>query len=214
MGFEGREVLGRRYQLFTPRAYDSSRPWPLVVFLHGVGENGVDGEKQLAYGLPPALRELPEFPAFVLVPQCKGPWKWVGEDESVLLAALDATLREARIDEGRVYLTGLSQGGCSTFDLGAKFPDRWAALGVVCGAGYAEDAARIKAPVWIFHGEKDPAVPPSGPNGWDARNRGGRDMAALIPGSKYTEFAGADHFIWDRVYADPEFWSWLFSQSR
>jgi len=40
---------------------------------------------------------------------------------------------------------------------------------------------------------------------------GGRDMARLIRGARYTEYPGADHFIWDRVYADPALWDWLFS---
>jgi predicted peptidase len=39
-------------------------------------------------------------------------------------------------------------------------------------------------------------------------------MAARIPGARYTEYPGADHFIWDRVYADPALWDWLFEQRR
>ena len=60
----------------------------------------------------------------------------------------------------------------------------------------------------------DPVVPPSGPHQWDKSNVGGRDMARLIPRAKYTEFEGADHFIWDRVYANPATWEWLFAQKR
>jgi predicted peptidase len=215
MGFQKRSLLGRSYQVFVPRAYAASRSWPLVVFLHGVGENGTDGDQQLAAGLPPyVLANAATFPSFVLAPQCKGPWKFVGEDERVLLEAVRAAQREWRIDPERLYLTGLSQGGCSTFDLGAKHPSLWAGLVVVCGAGYPDQAGKITAPIWIFHGERDPSVPPSGPNGWDPANVGGRDMAKLIPESKYTEYPGADHFIWDRVYADPALWAWLLAQKR
>ena len=212
MGFLKRTVLGRAYQLFVPASYASDRPWPLVVFLNGVGENGTDGEKQLKAGLPVRLTEA--FPALVLVPQCKGPWKFVGDDETMVIDAVSGTQKEFRIDAKRIFLTGISQGGCSTFDLGAKYPDFWAALVPVCGAGYPADAPAIKAPTWIFHGEKDPAVPPSGPNGWDARNVGGRDMAKLIPHAKYTEYPGADHFIWDRVYGEASLWEWLWVQKR
>jgi predicted peptidase len=214
MNFERRQVLGRTVRVFVPRAYDPAREWPLVVFLHGVGENGTDGDRHLAVGLPTALGELPDFPALVLAPQCKGPWKWVGEDEQVLLGALEAVKREWRIDLRRVYLTGLSQGGCSTYELAARHPELWAAIGVVCGAGRPELAQKITAPAWFFHGEKDPVVPPSGPHRWDDRDTGGRDLAKIVPGARYTEYPGADHFIWDRVYGDPEFWSWLFSHAR
>jgi predicted peptidase len=215
MPFQKRTILGRTYQVFVPPAYAPNRPWPLLVFLHGVGENGTDGEKHLQAGLPPyVLANEASFPAFVIAPQCKGPWKYVGEDEQVILDAVTAAQREWRVDFRRIYLTGLSQGGCSTFDLGARYPDRWAGLVVVCGAGRPSDAGRITAPLWIFHGELDPVVPPSGPHQWDASNVGGRDMARLIPRAKYTEYPEADHFIWDRVYADPALWEWLLAQKR
>ena len=212
VGFQKRAVNGRAVQLFVPAGYVPDRTWPLVVFLNGVGENGTDGEKQLRAGLPARIPK--DFPAIGLFPQCKGPWKFVGDDELMVMEAVSAAQQEFRIDAKRILLTGISQGGCSTFDLGAKYPDFWAALVPVCGAGYAGDAPRIKAPTWIFHGEKDPAVPPSGPNGWDAKNIGGRDMSKLIPHAKYTEYPGADHFIWDRVYADPALWDWVWAQKR
>ena len=215
MPFQKRTVLGRTVPFFAPPSYTSSRSWPLVVFLHGVGENGTDGERHLAVGLPPyVLANESAFPAFVIAPQCKGPWKYEGQDEQVVLDSIVAAQREWRIDARRVYLTGLSQGGCSTFDLGARYPDRWAGLVIVCGAGRPADAGRITAPLWIFHGERDEVVPPSGPNQWDKSNAGGRDMAKLIPRAKYTEFEGADHFIWDRVYSDPAMWEWLLAQKR
>ncbi|HXX93784.1 MAG TPA: PHB depolymerase family esterase [Planctomycetota bacterium] len=212
MSFRKRSILGRTVPFFVPRPYAPDRHWPLVVFLNGIGENGSDGERHLKVGLPARMTD--EFPAIGVFPQCGGPWKFVGPDEEVVLGAVAAAKKEFRIDPARVYLTGISQGGCSTFDLGARHPELWAALVPVCGAGYPEDAPRIRAPLWIFHGEKDPAVPPSGPHGWDPKNVGGRDMARLISHAKYTEYPGADHFIWDRVYAEPELWEWLWAQKR
>ena len=215
MGFVKRSLQGRIYQVFIPPTYVPNRPWPVIVYLHGVGENGTDGEKHLKVGLPPYVQaNEATFPAFVIAPQCKGPWKYVGDDEQLIMDSIVAAQREWRIDSKRIYLTGLSQGGCSTFDLGAKFSDRWAGLVVVCGAGTLSDASRIIAPTWVFHGERDEVVPPSGPHQWDKNNVGGRDMAKRIMGAEYTEYHGADHFIWDRVYADPAMWEWLLAQKR
>ena len=36
--------------LYVPRDYDPRQEWPLVVFLHGVGECGNDGMRQTAVG--------------------------------------------------------------------------------------------------------------------------------------------------------------------
>jgi predicted peptidase len=210
MPFQRRELDGRAYQIFLPKG---AGPHPCVVYLHGVGENGTDGEKHLKVGLPVHVKE--DFPAVVLAPQCRGPWMYLGEDERLVLGALEAAGRETPIDRSRIYLTGLSQGGCSTFDLGAKYPDVWAALVVVCGAGRIVDAMRMRrTPIRIYHGEKDPVVPPSGRHQFDAETVGGRDMSVVLPHATYVEYPGADHFIWDRVYADPELWEWLFAQRR
>lgn len=210
--FQRREVLGRAVQVFVP---SGPGPFPCVVFLHGVGENGIDGEKHLKVGLPPYVEAHPGFPAVVIAPQCKGPWKWLGEDEEVLLAAIDDVGSRVPLDPARLYLSGLSQGGCSTFDLGAKYPEKWAALVVVCGAGRPADAMRMRRlPIRIYHGEKDDVVPPSGGHRFDDASIGGRDMARLLPHAAYTEFPGADHAIWDRVYGDPALWDWLFAQRR
>jgi predicted peptidase len=215
MGFVKRSLQGRIYQVFVPPTYVPNRPWPVIVYLHGVGENGTDGEKHLKVGLPAYVQaNEATFPAFVIAPQCKGPWKYVGDDEQLIMDSIVAAQREWRIDSKRIYLTGLSQGGCSTFDLGAKYADRWAALVVVCGAGNLSDAGRIIAPTRVFHGEKDAVVPPSGPHQWDKNNVGGRDMAKRIVDVDYTEYPGADHFIWDKVYADPALWEWLLAQKR
>jgi predicted peptidase len=215
MAFRSWAVAGRVCPVFVPRAYDASRTWPAIVFLHGVGENGTDGERHLAWGLPEHVRAHADtFPAFVLAPQNRGPWKYVGDDERFVLDVIDAAVREWTVDPRRIYAIGQSQGGCSTFDLGARHPDCWAALVVICGAGNLDDAARITAPTWIFHGELDDIVPPSGPHRWEPSSAGGRDMARRIPHARYTEFAGADHFVWDRVYADAAFWEWLFAQAR
>jgi predicted peptidase len=211
--FQTREVLGRKVRVFVPRGRG---PHPCIVFLHGVGENGTDGDRHLAVGLPPYVEaRTAEFPAVVIAPQCAGTWKWAGEDEKVLLEAIDAVGAESPLDPKRLYLTGLSQGGCSTFELGAKYPEKWAALVVVCGAGRREDALRLRRlPIRIYHGEKDDVVPPSGGHRFDDVTVGGREMSKLLPHATYTEFPGADHYIWDRVYGDPGLWDWLFAQRR
>lgn len=215
MPFDRIFVRGRACPVFLPQGGRDKSPRPGIVFLHGVGENGVDG-RHLRVGLPPYIRRHAEsFPAVALFPQCRGPWKYVGEDELFVMESAEAAVRDLGVDPRRLYLTGLSQGGCSAFDLGAKYPGRWAAIVVVCGAGRPPDAARLAGtPLWIFHGELDASIPPSGGHSFDDESVGGRDMARLLPAARYTEYPGADHFIWDRVYSDPELWEWLFAQRR
>ncbi len=63
------------YRLFAPQNLDPSKKYPLVMFLHGGGENGTDNEKQL-HGTEGATiwakpAEQAVRPAFVLAPQSR-----------------------------------------------------------------------------------------------------------------------------------------------
>src|SRR5690348_3416844 len=67
-----------RYRILYPVNFDQQKHYPLVVFLHGSGERGVDNEKQLVHGgslfLDPSNRE--KFPAIVVFPQCPDDSTW------------------------------------------------------------------------------------------------------------------------------------------
>jgi predicted peptidase len=61
------------YRLFVPENYDSTKTYPLVLFLHGAGETGSDNEIQLTANQGAAVWAKPEeqakHPSFVLAPQ-------------------------------------------------------------------------------------------------------------------------------------------------
>src|SRR5580765_1700835 len=72
--FEFRAVkLGHekhRYAVWLPPGHASRREWPAILFLHGSGECGADGEKPTHIGLGPALQAHPErWPFVAIFPQ-------------------------------------------------------------------------------------------------------------------------------------------------
>ncbi len=200
------------YVVYVPRAYRAEKPWPAILFLHGAGERGSDGLKQSEVGLGRAVRMNPErYPAITVFPQCPTGDSFRSLGGKIALMALDATLKEFKIDEKRQYLTGLSMGGYGTWAIAAQFPERFAALVPICGGGEpATMAPRLKGvPIWVFHGDADQAVPV-------ARSR---EMVEAIKGAgstvvKYTEYPGVGHNSWDAAYGDAEMATWLFSQHR
>jgi poly(3-hydroxybutyrate) depolymerase len=137
-----------KYQVYVPASYTPSKKWPVVFFLHGAGERGADGERQTDLGLPARLREMKDFPAIVVMPQC-GPGLWWGdpEMEAQAFAALEQSMKELNGDPDRVYLTGLSMGGYGTWAFGYKYPEKFAALVPVCG-GVVANRRFISAPPW------------------------------------------------------------------
>lgn len=226
------EVEGttHRYQVFVPSSRAGGRKPPVVLFLHGSGERGADGEKPTLVGVGPRIRtDMDGFPAIVVFPQApeNGEWPQV---TPMVLAQLEAATREFGGDRDRTYLTGLSMGGFGVWDLALKEPGRFAALAPVCGGlviprrptmnvtglegeadPYAAVAARVKdIPIWQFHGARDDLVPPDYSRRMDAalKAAGARD-------ARSTEFPDANHNSWDPAYSQtPEFWTWLFAQRR
>src|SRR5579862_173335 len=164
-------------QIWIPASYDPSRKWPAILFLHGSGERGSDGAKQITVGLGRALSEgKVEAQAIVIFPQCPEGQRWAGAARKIAIAALDQAEREFPIDKRRVALTGMSMGGAGAWILAAQYPKRWSALAPVCGyvhkppqladaenptdESFDEFAKRLpRIPIWIFHGSEDPVVP-------------------------------------------------------
>lgn len=220
---DGRSV---RFRVFVPRdAADGLRP--VVLFLHGSGERGVDNVAQTRSGLGPYLEATPDFPAIVVFPQAPPGTNWAGTVAADAIAALDAATREFGGDPARTSLTGMSRGGYGVWELALAYPRRFAALAPVCGGieafpgyedlfvsplrdaadPYAELASRVRGtPVWLFHGARDDLVLPENSR---------RIVAALQavgeqPG--YTEFPDANHNSWDATYATSALWTWMFAQ--
>ena len=220
-----------RYQVFVPAARHRQGAAPTVLFLHGTGERGSDGEKPTRVGVGTYLRAHADaFPGIVVFPQAPDGSDWKGVAAEIAFAALDAATEEFGGDRERTYLTGLSMGGYGTWELALMQPQRFAALVPVCGGLTAPReerdltvtplrdeadppaalAQRLKhVPVWIFHGGKDDVVPPSQSRRMDAalKAAGARD-------ARYTEFPDANHNSWDATYAYAPMWDWLFAQRR
>lgn len=208
---EGREF---KYVLYVPREYDPGRAWPALVFLHGKGECGTDGQKHIGQGIGTnIIWHADRWPFVVIMPQKpdeNAPWETF---DGAVLAMLAATQRAYSIDSDRIALTGLSQGGHGTWALGAAHPDVWSALVPICGYAAplapADIAAKVKGlPIWCFHGETDTAVAPEK----------SREILAALEAAgvkpKATFYPETGHNSWDKAYAEPELPGWLLAQKR
>ena len=226
------DSVAYKYQVYVPPSFTPSKSWPVIFFLHGLGERGADGERQTDIGLPARLRELKDFPAVVVMPQCI-PGGWWGDPAMEIQAfrALDDAMKEFHGDPERVYLTGLSMGGYGVWAFGYKYPEKFAALVPVCGGvvasrrfispppwhplsknpedPYGETASRLtKVPIWAFHGDADPRVPVT-------ESRQLIEAIKARGGSvRYTEYPGVAHNSWDKAYWEDELIPWLLAQRK
>jgi predicted peptidase len=211
------------YSIFVPPDLDKSKQYPVIVFLHGYGERGMDGLKPLKSALAPSMRwnqRKGKLLRFICVfPQgLTGSW-YNPDDQRTVMDTLAIVEKEYNTDPKRVYLTGNSSGGSGVWTLAAKYPSRWAAIVPVCGAIPKDTSAPFrgelkdfdfekvkKTPVWCFHGAIDPTTPVAGV-------RTGINELKKIGGKvKYTEYPKLTHFIWDYVYYTDELYDWLAEQ--
>jgi predicted peptidase len=214
------------YRILEPSAPQKSFKYPLVLFLHGAGERGIDNIKQLLAGcniLTEAINSS-GYKCYILAPQCPEgqawsniEWKKMNSDLSkaptlpfeIVIRLAEHIISRYNIDPDRVYVTGYSMGGFGTWEAIERRPDLFAAAVPVCGGGDIRFADRITGiPVWAYHGRLDSTVPVER----------SRDMIKQIikKGGNpiYTEYPDINHYCWGFAYSDMNMIRWLFNKKR
>jgi predicted esterase len=203
---------GKGYMLYLPEGYETNptQTWPLILFLHGVGDRG-DNLYLLAKASPfLMIREKGPLPFIIAAPllntaQHQFPMEYMDG----MLAEVRATYR---VDPKRIYVTGLSLGGEATYRFAIQHPDTFAAIAPL--SAFLEDEQislldRIKSmPVWAIHGANDTSVPLAiGQKPADALKKLGGNI-------RFSILQGHDHDTWDDTYSDPAFYDWLLQHQR
>lgn len=207
-----------------------------LLFLHGYGECGDDGQKNLAVGLPPAVRKNPDqWPLVIIVPQKpvhNSEWE---DHDGAVRAILEEAAEKGHYDRKRLAITGLSQGGHGTIWFASNWEGTFRAAAPVCGyidRRFDDNQVRVSGPgvessldgiratgqlltgmpVWLFHGTKDDVIPATESRRLFAE----LGAPAKEPGAKvcFTEFPEANHNSWDAAYSDPALAAWIIDHTR
>lgn len=132
------------YAIYIPPEYDPSRPWPMLVMLHGgsslgnlflgvVLGNNMDWERynqHLYDDYTP--RWLPDM--IVVAPDGVGQpiWRWMGEQD--VLEVIEDVRRHYNVDENRIVLGGLSNGGMGAYSIGTRHAWMFSHVQAIAGA--------------------------------------------------------------------------------
>ncbi len=155
----------RSYKLFVPSSYEGKggAPMPLIVMLHGCKQNPDD------FAAGTRMNQLAEqhgflvaYPAQTAKANGSNCWNWFervqqdrGGAEPSLLAGIVAEVARAHaVDDGRVFVAGLSAGAAMAVILGREYPDLFAAVAAHSGlpAGAAHDVPSAFAAMQGRHG--------------------------------------------------------------
>jgi predicted esterase len=212
-GYQNWYIETFRCGLFVPEDYTSSKPYPLIIFLHGHTDTTT---WDLAWYNEPITSN---DPCIVLTPKCpvEEIYGWGDSFDprtSPMMAKTYEMISMAEqafnLDKNRYYIYGSSMGGHGTYGVIRKNPELFAAGYVECGKGNIEMAPILAdIPFWIFHGSEDPVVPV----------QPARDLyqAVLDYGGyqiRYTEYEGVAHNAWDYTRNETTIPSWLLAQRK
>ena len=166
--------LTRTYRLYVPSGLPKRAP--LVVVLHGSGENGAQIRMQTGYGFD----RLADRHRFAVGYPDAASFDWndcsrVGDfvangqevdDVAFLLALVDRLVVDNDLDRDRVFATGVSAGGFMSLRLAFEAPTRFRAVAAVSANVPAPDNFKCRqtagTSVLLMNGTKDPLVPYGG----------------------------------------------------
>ncbi|NLF15994.1 MAG: prolyl oligopeptidase family serine peptidase [Lentisphaerae bacterium] len=127
----GNDHTVQPYYLYLPKAYDPSRPWPLMVFLHGYVPTISIMDPWL---LSQEAYDVADRHGFILLTvygRRNTDFQGVGEVD------VEEATREVQdlyaVDPERVHLTGVSMGGAGAYYIGLRRPGRYASISTMDG---------------------------------------------------------------------------------
>lgn len=153
----------RTYRVHTPKNYDPSVRYPMVLSFDGIGGSGSRIESYSRIDSLPVVAVYPDslhgrqgFTAWQGAPySLKGDY-----DIQFVRDMLDTVPSNYCTDSTKVFAVGMSNGGGFAALMGCKLSDKFRAVASLSGAYYASCSETTQAPsLLIVHSESDKQVP-------------------------------------------------------
>lgn len=159
------------YRYYSPVKEGDTTKYPLVIWLHGMGDGAYDGRQversNIAYWASDDFQSRFKNAggAFILAARSVEEQQLYWTDSLIfpLRSAIDDFISKnaENIDVKRIYVGGYSMGGKMTLKMAAAYPEMFAAAFPICPAWVpGEEAAKVlgDTPIWLTSGVPDPLV--------------------------------------------------------
>jgi predicted esterase len=159
------------------------------------------------------------FPGIVIMPQVShsGSWQNGWEDGNIsdnmrmTIGIVEHFIKNYNVDQDRVIVHGLSNGGKGSWDAAAKRPDLFAAMLPMSGVGTNNEAMSdilVTMPIWLFQGGTDT----------NPRPQAAQDLIDMLKSKGaapiYTLYPTLGHGTWTTAYAENNFFPWIKAQNK
>ncbi len=206
------------FTVVAPPEYRPDRPWPVLLAAHGQHGDGRGFTRTAS-----RLLGADSGKYIIVAPTMPGPREYSGKSyqEQAYLQPLAWVRRHMNVDDNRVYLTGYSLGGHTTWHLATLFPRRFAAGIAMAGVPWFQGAPHTAnmylgnlsgLAFWSIWGELDHPAPPA--IGQVQFNRAAAARLGDLHNANFraTELPGVGH---DGCYPNPrEFAAFLAGAKR
>ena len=194
------------YLIDYPNNYEEGKKYPVLIYLHGMGNVG-KGVERLSTVCPVNRERMSDDMPFVIVAPACNEHNWIITFES-LLGFVNNIINSSFADKSRIYLSGSSMGGYTCWNMLIAKPQWFAAAVICCGGGMYFDAERIDIPVIAVHGELDTVVLP-------------RESAIMVEkinscggNAKLILHLDLGHDVWTRTFTNKKTYKWLLDKQR
>ncbi len=159
------------YRYFSPVGKDDNTKYPIVIWLHGLGEGKEEGaqikKNNIAYWASDEFQSRfhPAGGAFIIAARSREEMgiTWDNSTIEPLRAAIDDFIKKNsnNVDLSRIYIGGFSMGGKMTLKMAVAYPEMFAAAFPICPAWAPGSEATdfiADMPIWLTSGKPDPLV--------------------------------------------------------
>lgn len=163
---------GRPAEIVVPMGFDNSREVPLIIGLHGYGgdkdsigryfslKRNVDGRDFIMVS-PEGMTDALGSRFWNATPACCNGFNTQVDDSAYLRGLIEEAIGRFRIDRGRIYVAGYSNGGFMAYRLACDSADYVTGIFSLAGGSFKDAAAcQPSQPVQILqlHGTSDQTI--------------------------------------------------------
>lgn len=192
------------YIIDLPEGYmESEKKFPVILFLHGIGERGNDIRMIKRYGIHRYTKEM-NIPFIIVSPQCKENNFW-DRHFSDIEELLEKIKEKYRIDLERICLVGVSLGAYGAWNFVMERPNMFKSVVSIAGGAMIPKYANLikETPIYIAHGEEDCEVDikESMEIAEELISIGGRVKLNIV--------ANSGHELCTKIFEDESLYKWI-----